>query len=65
MDKHLSHCRTNLREMFQNYGSDCTCGHEFLVSLLKQNKDKSPDELATLLNHTLSWNAKRTDDANA
>jgi hypothetical protein len=56
--KHLPVCRTNLKELFPNYGSDCTCGAEFLLDLISQSWDDGIEAVVEGLNETIVWRAK-------
>lgn len=52
---HLSRCRTQLVELFPNYGSDCTCGLEYLIGLVNQEWHGGPEAVAEFLNNTIAW----------
>lgn len=59
---HLPQCRRNLEYMMPNYGSDCTCGLEYLVEYVREKFFDGPIAVAEYLNETISWTAKRREE---
>lgn len=59
---HLPNCRRQMEDIMPNYGSDCTCGHQYLTDLLYEHKHLNPSELATVLNEKLQWIEKHSDE---
>lgn len=55
---HLKQCRTNLKEIFPNYGSDCTCGSQHLFNLVENVYEFGVDAIVDYLQESISWTMK-------
>lgn len=51
-------CRKQLASLFPNYGSDCTCGLDYMLEYVKEKWDDGPEAVAEYLNEVISWVAK-------
>lgn len=56
--RHGPSCRKQLEHIFPSYGSDCTCGLEYMLECVKEKWDEGPEAVAEYLNEVISWVAK-------
>ena len=56
--KHLPQCRKNVEAIMPNYGSDCTCGLEYMLEYVQAKWADGPEAVAEYLNQTISWSEK-------
>lgn len=56
--KHGPTCRKQLADIMPNYGSDCTCGLDYMLEYVTEKWDEGPEAVAEYLNEVISWVAK-------
>lgn len=62
MTNHGPSCRKQLVDLYPNYGSECTCGLDYMVEYLKEKWDEGPEAVAAHLNATIWWREKSEGD---
>lgn len=52
---HREFCRRQMETIAPEYGSDCTCGLEYLIDYVAERFDEGPKAVAEFLNWTVMW----------